>query len=479
MSFVKFSSDYLMETFTLVDNFFITQYLPYCDEKQIKVYLYGLYLCTNPTKENSMETLLQNFDLKENELLDIYSFFEDLGIVQIISKNPLEVKYLSLKRSMQTPKKYKSEKWNDFNIHLQQLFPERMLTPNEFNEYYMFIDDTKIDQDAMLMIVQYCINLKGMSVRYPYILTVARNWISDGVRTVADVEDKLAEYDAQKDNLTKVLAALGRKGTADLEEKQMYVKWTKTYGYELSAILAAIKTIKTNKNFKKLDSKLEEFYKLSIFSEEEMADYQAHHEYLVDLAISINKNIGVYYESFEHEIETYIVPWTTKGFSDDALIKIAHQCFITNIRTLDGMNTIVNKFYSKGLLTSESINEYTRHQLERDERIKKIIEETGRTRSVTQTDREYYSTWTNTWGFEEDIILYAASQSTNKTYPISYINQLLSQYKSANISSVDEAKKYKPYTDNQIKRDYEEREYTKEELQSVYTDIDSISDADL
>ena len=49
MSFCKFSSDYLMESFTLVDNLFMNEYLPYAEEGYIKVYLYGLYLCTNPS----------------------------------------------------------------------------------------------------------------------------------------------------------------------------------------------------------------------------------------------------------------------------------------------------------------------------------------------------------------------------------------------------------------------------------------------
>ena len=50
MSFARFSSDFLVETFTLVDNLFINEYLPFCDEKQIKVYLYGLYLCAKDRK---------------------------------------------------------------------------------------------------------------------------------------------------------------------------------------------------------------------------------------------------------------------------------------------------------------------------------------------------------------------------------------------------------------------------------------------
>ena len=479
MSFAKFSSDFLMDTFTLVDNLFINEHLPYCDEKQIKVYLYGLYLCSNPSKTNTVEELCARLDMTESEIVAAYGYFEDMGLVQIVSKQPLEVQYLSLKRSMQTPKKYKSEKWIDFNAHLQQLFPERMLTPNEYNEYYMFLDESKLEQDAMLMIVQYCINLKGMSVRYPYILTVARNWVADGVRTVSDVEDKLNEYDKQSEQMQKVLAALNRKGGADLEEKQMLLKWTRSWGYELDAILTAAKTLKGTKNFKKLDQKLDEFYRMSIFTAEEMLDYQAHREHLKNIAVGVNKNLGVYYESFDHEIEVYIVPWTAKGFDDEALKKIAHHCFISNVRTLDGMNTVVEKFYKQGLLTSQSIDEYLLAQIELDAKIKKIIEKTGRTRSVTGTDREYYRTWSVTWGFTDDVILYASEQAVGKTYPTPFINQLLSSYKAHGITSVEQAKKFTPPSAAQNKpreKDFDERSYSQEELQSVITSIDSLKD---
>ena len=68
MSFARFSSDFLMDTFTLVDNLFINEHLPYCDEKQIKVYLYGLYLCSNPSKTNTVEELCARLDMTESEM---------------------------------------------------------------------------------------------------------------------------------------------------------------------------------------------------------------------------------------------------------------------------------------------------------------------------------------------------------------------------------------------------------------------------
>ena len=481
MSFAKFSSDFLMETFTLVDNLFINEYLPECDEKQIKVYLYGLYLCSTPAADNTIDELCKHLNMSEKEIIAIYSFFEDMGLCQIISKEPLEVKYLSLKRANQPPKKYKSEKWNDFNIHLQQLFPERMLTPNEYNEYYNFIDATKFDPNALLMVVQYCINLKGMSVRYPYILTVARNWAQEGVRTLADVEERLEEYDRQHDDMVKILSALGRKGGAELEEKQMLLKWTRSWGYEIDAIITAAKTLKGSKTFAKLDGKLDEFYRMSIFSADEMTNYAKHLEELRTLAIDVNKNLGIFYESFEHEIEVYISPWVAKGFTDEALKKIAHHCFMSNVRTLDGMNKVVTKFYSQGRLTSESIDDYLDAQIKLDARIKRVIEASGRTRNVTNQDREYYHTWSAVWLFDDSVILYAAGQASTRAYPLPYINQILSAFKAEGVTTVEEAKKVAlPNSGaNQVVRDYDERTYSKEELRSVITSIDGLSVDDI
>lgn len=471
-----------METFTLVDNLFINEYLPYLDEKQIKVYLYGLYLCTTPQENNSLDSLCTVLNVTEDELNSTYGFFEDAGLVQIISKQPLEVKYLSLKKAMQPPKKYKADGWNDFNTHLQSLFPDRILTPNEYNEYYEFIDTTKFDEEAMLMIVQYCIGLKGESVRYPYILTVARNWLADGVKTVADVERKLEEYEAQTEEMREVLCALGRKGGADLEEKQMLLKWKRSWGFELSAILTAAKSLKAGKNFKRLDAKLDQFYRMNVFTAEEMKDYNSYREHLQELTININKTIGVFYESLDHEIETYTIPWVTKGFSDEALTTIAHYCFVSGIRTLDGLNNVISKFYTQGNLTVESINEFIAAGIVQEKKIKAIIEKTGRTRNVTTSDREYYRTWTLIWGFDEDVITYAAECSVGKTYPVPYINQLLTAWKAAGVTTLDEAKKQGVTVGKSTaanNKEYEQRDYSDQQLQSIFSNLDNFEDIDV
>lgn len=477
MGFAKFSSDFLMETFTLVDNLFINEHLPYLDEKQIKVYLYGLYLCTS-NEQNDIETLSAVLDVTEEELLSIYGEFEDLGLVKIISRQPIEVKYLSLKRGLQPPKKYKADKWTDFNSVLQSLFPERLITPNEYNEYYSFIDSTKIDTEVLLMIVQYCINFKGQNVRYPYIFTVARSWLADGVKTVADVERKLTEYEAQNEDMREVLSALGRKGGADIEDKQALLKWQRSWGFEQSAILTAAKLLKGSKTFKRLDQKLDEYYRMNVFTSQEMEEAAERRENLIDLAIEINKTMGLYYESLDHVVETYTIPWTSKGFTTDALLKIAHYCFVSGIRTLDGLNNVINKFYSQGYVSAESIDEFISAGIAQDDKIRKILEKAGTSRNVSAKDREYYRTWTTLWGFTDDVIEYACELAFGKPYPVTYVNQLLSNWKTSGATTLDKAKTV-PLPSTDKKPAYTERTYTNDELQTLFSGIDKFDDIDI
>lgn len=119
--------------------------------------------------------------------------------------------------------------------------------------------------------------------------------------------------------------------------------------------------------------------------------------------------------------------------------------------------------------------------MELDSKIKRIIEKSGRSRQVTAQDREYYHTWSVVWGFDDELILYAAELSSSKTYPTAYVNQLLSQYKASGVATLEQAKNYMPHqesTTKQHEKTFEERTYSQEELQSVITSIDSLKNVE-
>ena len=422
----------------------------------------------------------QNYDFLSCVFL--FHAFSIFGwLLEIISVNPLEIRYLSIKGAKQPPKKYASGKFADFNVEAQRLFNTRQIMPNEYLQYYDVMDSTKIQPDAMLMIIQYCINYKGTTVRYPYINAVARNWAREGVRTVEDVEAKLNEFNSLDEDMRSLMRALGRRGSTDIEEKQMLVKWTKNWGFDMPAILFAAKQCKNKGGFKKLDAVLDEYYRLNKFTESEMSEYVKEREHYHDLAVKINRTIGVFYDSLDYIIETYVSPWLSKGFDDDALLDIAKYCFTSNVKTLQGMNLTVMHFYKEGCITSESIRDYIDRQIQNDEFIKKVLSLAGTNRFVSQNDREYYRVWCTEWGMPDDLILYAAELSANSRFPLQFINKQLAKWHDARITTLEQAKKSAIAVENpkSSAKNFTEREYTKEQLDSIFKNVPDIEEYDI
>lgn len=469
MSFCKFTNDFLIDHYTLVDNLFVNEYLPYASGEAVKVYLYGLYLCSSPSAgDNSMESMASVLNMSPDDVIGALRYWESMGLVQLSTKSPIEARFIPVKSSFQPPKKFKPEKYADFTTQLQKLFPDRMLTPNEYNEYLGTIESQHIEPEAMLMIAQYCINLKGGDVRFPYVLAVAKDWASSGVRTYGDVEERIREHENMSEDIVGVLKALGKKSSGDISDREFFIKWTKNWGFEYNAVIFAAKQCNKRGGMKKLDALLDEYYRLSIFSPKEMEEYKAHKESLYELARQVNKIIGVYYESLDYIVENYVNQWKMKGFSEDAILTVAQYCFKRSIRTLEGVNQAINKFYKLGTVTTSGINRYLDTLLQNDGVIAEILRTAGSERNVNNVDREYYNTWTSSWGFTDEMIILAAREAQNKTQPLPYINQILSRWRENKIYTPEKVTS----TPERKSEPMRHREYTSEELKAFFSNID-------
>lgn len=475
MAFCKLSGDLVLDGYTYIENVFINEYLPKADGEYVKAYIYGLFLSNNAGLQNDVENFCSRLNKTPDQLYNIFSYWQDEGLVQITSTEPFEIKYLPFKSKL--PKKYKAGKFDDFNTSLQELFTKRMITPNEYNEYYETMDNLKITPEAMLMIARYSIDLKGENVNYRYILTVATNWANEGVRTVKDVEKKLSEYDVLSDSIGLVLDAMNRKTPIGLYEKQLFTKWTNNLGFTIDAIITTAKLTK-RKDFDALDKKLEELYRLNVMSVEEINNYTETKNNLYKVAKAVNKKLGVYYDDLDNIIETYTSPWLSKGFTEETLEYVANYCFLCNIKTLSGLDRILNNLYKMGFITTQAVEEFIANRLQNDDVIQNIIEKTGSNRSVTNSDRNFYRTWKSDWNISDELIDYATTLANGKTSPMTYLNQVLSNWHKQGIATVDEAKR----TETSSVKDSQaivRRNYTPQELNSIFSDMDDYDNLDL
>lgn len=473
MAFCNFSRDLADSSYTTVDNVFITNYLPDAPAKYVDVYIFGLYLCGKNNADNALDTMSRVLNIDKEDILTAYTYWEELGLVSILQKTPYEVYYLPVRSDDVLLKKIKPQKYRQFNKDMQGVLTDRLISTNEFNEYYIFLETSFFEPKALVAVAKYCAERKGNDINYPYILKVARNLSDSGIKTLNGVEEKLATTVKYTDDIKLLFSSLGIKRGIEYEDRRLFEKWTDGMGYDLQTIRYIAKNSK-NLSMDRLNAKIEKYYKLGLLSEKEIADYEAAREELYGLAKDLNKIIGVYYQSLDYIIEDYLTPWMQKGFDADSLKLIAKYCFKQNVRSVDGLDSAVNRFYKKGLTSAQAIAEYTAEAVSRDESIKSVLQSAGLARGVSSNDRANYKTWTASWGFGDEIILYVASLSASANNPTAYMNRILADFKTKNIFTVEDAKKQSVNKPQKVKKDFNQREYTKEELGALFDNLDDV-----
>lgn len=483
MSFCTRSQDNLDEGVSWIDNAFLHHYMPTADPDTLKVYLYGLYLTSAPLSlDNSIAHMCDALAMQEAEIMQAFSSLAESGLVEIISYQPLRIKY-RIARNLIATRHYKKDKYTDFNQQLEQLFPSVAFTsPNQYTPYYDLMEETRIKPEVLLMIVRYCIRLKGEKVHTNYILAVARSWIAEGVRTIEDVDARICHMDTVSEASRQVAAAVSKRSEIGLEEKQLYIKWTQTWGFSQESILVAAKQCKNRGGFEKLDRLLDEFFHNQCLSVQDITDYCTQKRKMREYATTIVRKLGLWYDSVEPVVEKYVAPWIGKGFDPDALYRIADYCFTNSIRTLDGMQSAVQKFYLQGCTSVQAIQTYLGGLVEIDNRIRELLNRTASARNVTANDRNLYAIWTRDWGFTQDALAYAADRMQGKAFAFSNMHTFLSRCHAQGLHSVEQMQSVQddsPRESASQSFNKNDRKYTKEELSAFFDTFDSMDTGEI
>ena len=484
MALCSYSSKLTTEGYTVIDNNFFNEFLPQATGDDVKVYLYGLTLCnTLSSDENSLDTICKVLSLTEEQVLKAFDYWQMVGLVQVVSKNPYEVRYLPVRAHSGSVKIRNKEKYADFNEQIQTVISGRMITPTEFNEYYSLIEVYHFEPEAVVLLASYCTKMKNTSIGYPYIMAVARDFEKQGLKTFSAIENKLIEKEKSTAEIKQVLSALGLKREADIEERNLYLKWTNNFGFIHGVIVEVAKTLKKRGGFIKLDELLSKYYEQKLFTMEEVLSFSENRDSMFELAKTVSKTLGLYYQNFENIVDTYIADWTNKGYDNDTLVFIGHYCFKQSIRTLEGMNTIIQKFFKLGLISLASIEQYISGILKTDELIKEVVDKTGLIRQISSLDREFYKTWTNSWGFTHEQILLAAETAKDKSNPMTYLNKVIANLNEQGVNDTkaikEKLKEIKPdarkTSSKQTKQEsFEKHNYSREQLDAVFTSLDDV-----
>jgi DNA replication protein DnaD len=474
MSFVSFSSQKVLENTTTVSNKFIEEYLPHCNGDCARVYLYGLFLCSAATTlDNSIEKFAMNLNLGIEDVKSAFAYWQEQGLVHVLSTEPVEVKYLPVRSGGAKLKKHKAGKYDDFNATVNAIIEGRMPTPTELEEYYSLIEVHHIEPAALVMIIKYCQDMKGKNVGYPYIVTVAKNWAYSGIRTMDAVREKLETETGDAESVLKILKAMGSKRTPESLDYDYFSKWTRKLGYSTDTIVAVAKKVKGS--MPSLDARLLRYFELKLFETAEINKYEENKHSLIALAREINKKIGVYYENVENVVETYISSWLLKGFDNATLLEVANFCFKSGIRSLEGMNNVINNFYKQGITSSGSIDDFIAKKISDDKEVKGVLGLLGLKREPNASDRDFYQMWRGAWSFSQDVINYAATLGKDKTSPMAYMNKILSSFYEQKITTVEGAKTAaKNVTASTEQKQFTRHSYSDRDLNRLFSNLDEV-----
>lgn len=417
--------DFIRSGYTNVDNVFFSSYLPTADPTDVKVYLYGLYLVSSGNSEAAtVENLAVSLKLTEERVREAFSYWENEGLIAVSSDAPVRLSFMPVKNPLPRAKKFDVTKYSFFVEDAVRLFHDRVLTPNELYAYEELMHFSGLEPNALLMIMQYCKNVKDKNVGAPYILAVANDWIKSGFLTEESVNEHIEELESNGDSIRQILNALGVKSAGDLNSREFFVKWS-GWGYDLSAILTAARLLKKRGGMTRLDKLMTELRDAKAFTAQEIAEYWKDRQNTFDTAEGVVKGIGGFYASLDVVVETYIKPWLALGFSHEGLLLIAKLCFLSDIKSLDGVNDQINRLFKQGVVTDEALSDYIRNRLTLDSDVKEVFELAGLNRKVVQSDREQYTLWAGAWGIPTSTIRLAASMVRGMNFAMSKINNMM------------------------------------------------------
>jgi DnaD/phage-associated family protein len=280
---------------TIVENLFISHYMPSAPANHVKVYLLGLkYSQSYVNNMLSTETVAKTLGISCDEVEAAWKYWSEQGIMKLYpycnsgSEGGLTIEYLNIKEIILNikEKKESSGKYSPERIinargnqSIRAMFDSfrkllgRELSPNELFIFLDWMDDYNFPPDVIKLLVEDCISRDKKDM--PYLKQVAKNWFDAGIDSV----DKATQYNLRHkekwQKYSKVLSflRLGRQPTS--AEEEMLQKWFYTFAFNEDIVLKACDmTVKTSKpSFNYIDKIITDWHDKGLSTIQEVEAY--------------------------------------------------------------------------------------------------------------------------------------------------------------------------------------------------------------
>jgi len=279
MSTYKFKNS--SNSYTMLNNVFIDNYMAKARGEFIKVYILGLRFMSSGELGISSEILASNLNLLETDVLNAWNYWNDENVIKIIPIDNMgnyNIEFLEVsdvpegkEDNINLLEELNKNSTKDMLQDIEKLLG-RPLSSIEMTMYISWLKDFVFSPELILLLIQYCASKGKTDCRY--IEKIALAWFDSKIKTLDDAQVFIKKHEDKWINIRKILNYLGIKDAEIMKpQEEMLNKWINTYRFSTDVIFKACDVCfqRINKSdFKYIDGILSSWYKDEIKTVEDV-----------------------------------------------------------------------------------------------------------------------------------------------------------------------------------------------------------------
>lgn len=251
---------------TVIQNAFINHYMLKARGDYVKVYLYGLKLCSSakpPFPSNAQ--IAATLDMTEHDVISAWKYWEEQGIIYINTDyGEVEIEYRNLASAILTgtlnkpkPKAELSTRSREMILDIEEKL-NAPLNANDALEIQEWVDRYNLSPETIVLLASDSIDRGKLSIRYWRV--IAESFRKQGISRYDEAVSFINERDAFNKNLKEVLNCLGQYRNPTAKERSLYEKWRSEYSFSHEDIMKGCEQA-YHPTFASLDSVLSAVFK--------------------------------------------------------------------------------------------------------------------------------------------------------------------------------------------------------------------------
>jgi len=426
---------------TPVENLFVMEYLSAAPGEFVKVYLYGLWLSHYGTGEETLQDIAQGAGVEEDVALSAFLYWERMKLVEITSRDPLEVQYrCALHRMMENTQDQQTlYRYAAFHQKLQSLFGAgRLLTSFELDQMDRWVEEDGFSQEAVCIMCEYAQIRWGVKVtlaelREVFELFRERDALSpEKAREVMLLEKSL--YETAK----KILRSFTIRREPTQEEIRI-CREAAEQGMEPGAMLAAAAQAGTARNpgFSYLKPILSNLIQAGCLTKAQAQEYFAGEKKHTEELSRLLRAMGFTGAAPSALISTYRA-WMEYGFSQDALETLCRSLSARGRGTPEDLTRTLARLREEGVRDDQGLLVVMQETEEAYSLAAGLLQIWGESRAALPREAAYARRFMRD-GFSTELMQEAASQASGAERPFAYMKRILDNWKAAGVATVQQA----------------------------------------